>query len=93
MEENLFGQILLSNNFVQKHELERAVEIQQSSKTPKFLGEVLIEVGQLRVLMFGTLILLLFLFLPQGVIPTVRNFIARRRVSQAAASPDSASCF
>ncbi|MHC4660822.1 MAG: type IV pilus twitching motility protein PilT [Planctomycetota bacterium] len=45
MEENLFGQILLSNNFVQRHELERAVQLQKASKTPKFLGEVLIEEG------------------------------------------------
>jgi branched-chain amino acid transport system permease protein len=52
------------------------------------VDELLIGVGQLRLLIFGTLILALFLFLPQGVIPTVRNFIAKRRVSQAAASPD-----
>lgn len=45
MEENLFGQILLSNNFLQKHELERCIKIQQESKTPKFLGEILIEQG------------------------------------------------
>ncbi|GMQ85614.1 MAG: hypothetical protein BMS9Abin07_1181 [Acidimicrobiia bacterium] len=52
------------------------------------VDEVLIGFGQLRLLVFGALILLLFLFLPQGVIPTVRNFIAKRWVSQAAASPD-----
>jgi len=45
VEENLFGQILLSNNFVQKHELERCVQIQQESNTPRFLGEILIEEG------------------------------------------------
>jgi branched-chain amino acid transport system permease protein len=52
------------------------------------VDEVLIGFGQLRLLIFGTLILLLFLFLPQGVIPTARNFIAKRRVSQAAEAPD-----
>jgi branched-chain amino acid transport system permease protein len=52
------------------------------------VDELLIGVGQLRLLIFGALILALFLFLPQGVIPAVRNFIAKRRVSQAAASPD-----
>ncbi len=52
------------------------------------VNEVLIDFGQLRVLVYGTLILLLFLFLPKGVIPTVRNFIAKRRASQAAEAPD-----
>jgi len=52
------------------------------------VNEVLIDFGQLRVLIYGTLILLLFLFLPKGVIPTVRNFIAKRRASQAAEAPD-----
>jgi len=52
------------------------------------VNELLIEFGQLRVLIYGTLILLLFLFLPKGVIPTVRNSIAKRRASQAAAEPD-----
>ena len=52
------------------------------------VDEVLIEFGQLRLVVYGTLILLLFLFLPRGVIPTVRAFVARRRVSQAAAAPD-----
>ena len=52
------------------------------------VGEVLIEFGQLRVLIFGTLIVLLFLFLPRGVIPTVRSFVVKRRATRAAASPD-----
>ena len=52
------------------------------------VGEVLIEFGQLRVLIFGTLILLLFLFLPRGVIPTVRSFLVQRRAARATASPD-----
>ena len=52
------------------------------------VGEVLIEFGQLRVLIFGTLILLLFLFLPRGVIPTVRSFLLKRRAARATASPD-----
>jgi branched-chain amino acid transport system permease protein len=52
------------------------------------VNEVLIDFGQLRVLIYGTLIVLLFLFLPKGVIPTVRNFIAKRRASQAAEAPD-----
>ena len=52
------------------------------------VGEVLIEFGQLRVLIFGTLIVLLFLFLPRGVIPTVRSFFVKRRAARATASPD-----
>lgn len=52
------------------------------------VGEVLIEFGQLRVLIFGTLIVLLFLFLPRGVIPTVRSFLVKRRAARATASPD-----
>jgi branched-chain amino acid transport system permease protein len=52
------------------------------------VGEVLIEFGQLRVLIFGTLIVLLFLFLPRGVIPTVRSFLVQRRAARATASPD-----
>jgi len=52
------------------------------------VDEVLIEFGQLRVLIFGTLIVLLFLFLPRGVIPTVRSFVVRRRAARAIAPPD-----
>ncbi len=43
------------------------------------VNEVLIEFGQLRVLIYGALILVLFLFLPQGVIPTVSSFWRRVR--------------
>jgi len=52
------------------------------------VNEVLIEFGQLRVLIYGTLILLLFLFLPRGVIPTVRSLFVKRRATRATASPD-----
>ena len=52
------------------------------------IDEVLIEFGQLRLLIFGTLIVLLFLFLPRGVIPTVRSFVVKRRATRATASPD-----
>ena len=43
------------------------------------VNEVLIEFGQLRVLIYGTLILLLFLFLPQGVIPAASSLWRRVR--------------
>jgi branched-chain amino acid transport system permease protein len=52
------------------------------------VDEVLIEFGQLRLVIYGTLVLLLFLFLPRGLIPTARDFVARRRLSQASAAPD-----
>ena len=52
------------------------------------VDEVLISFGQLRVLIFGSLIVLLFLFLPRGVIPTVRSFFVKRRAARATASPD-----
>jgi branched-chain amino acid transport system permease protein len=43
------------------------------------VDEVLIEFGQLRLVIYGSLILGLFLFLPRGVIPTLRSYLARRR--------------
>ncbi len=52
------------------------------------VDEVLIEFGQLRLVVYGTLVLLLFLFLARGVIPTARDFVTKRRVSQASAAPD-----
>ncbi len=52
------------------------------------VDEVLIEFGQLRLVIYGALILLLFLFLQRGVIPTARDFIIKRRLSQVSAAPD-----
>jgi branched-chain amino acid transport system permease protein len=52
------------------------------------VDEVLIEFGQLRLVIYGALILLLFLFLQRGVIPTARDFVTKRRLSQATAAPD-----
>ncbi len=52
------------------------------------VDEILIDFGQLRLVVYGTLILLLFLFLPRGVIPTIRSWMARRRVPAVARPPD-----
>jgi branched-chain amino acid transport system permease protein len=52
------------------------------------VDEILIEFGQLRLVIYGTLVVLLFLFLSRGVIPTARDFVAKRRLSQASAAPD-----
>ncbi len=52
------------------------------------VDEILIEFGQLRLVIYGALVLLLFLFLRRGVIPTARDFVAKRRLSQASAAPD-----
>lgn len=57
------------------------------------LDEVLLEFGQLRVVVYGVLIIALFLWMPRGVIPTVASFWRRVRGlggSGAAKSPDSA---
>jgi branched-chain amino acid transport system permease protein len=43
------------------------------------IDEVLIELGQLRVLVYGILIILLFLWIPRGVIPTLQALFRRRR--------------
>ncbi len=43
------------------------------------IGEVLIDLGQLRVLVYGILIIVLFLWVPRGVIPTLGDFIRRQR--------------
>jgi branched-chain amino acid transport system permease protein len=43
------------------------------------VNEVLIDFGQLRELIYGSLILVLFLFLPRGVIPTVTSYWRRVR--------------
>jgi branched-chain amino acid transport system permease protein len=52
------------------------------------IGELLVDLGQLRVLVYGVLIVLLFLFLPRGVIPTVRSWIERLRSARASPAPD-----
>ena len=43
------------------------------------IDELLVEVGQLRVFLYGLLVIALFLWIPRGVIPTVRDLIRRRR--------------
>jgi len=43
------------------------------------LDELLIEFGQLRLVAYGVLIIVLFLWLPRGVIPTVRSLWLRIR--------------
>jgi branched-chain amino acid transport system permease protein len=43
------------------------------------LDEVLIELGQLRVLVYGILVIVLFLWIPRGVIPTLQALFRRRR--------------
>jgi branched-chain amino acid transport system permease protein len=45
------------------------------------LDEVLIELGQLRVLVYGILVIVLFLWIPRGVIPTLQGLLRRRRAS------------
>ena len=57
------------------------------------LDEVLLEFGQLRVVAYGVLIMVLFLWLPRGVLPTVASLWSRIRGlegSGAARSTDSA---
>jgi branched-chain amino acid transport system permease protein len=43
------------------------------------LDEVLIELGQLRVLVYGVLVIVLFLWIPRGVIPTLQGLFRRRQ--------------
>jgi branched-chain amino acid transport system permease protein len=43
------------------------------------VDELLIELGQLRLLAYGVLIIILFLRIPRGVIPTVGDLVRRRR--------------
>ncbi|MGH8873081.1 MAG: branched-chain amino acid ABC transporter permease [Acidimicrobiia bacterium] len=45
------------------------------------IDEVLIELGQLRVVVYGILIIVLFLWIPRGVIPTLQTLLRRRRES------------
>jgi branched-chain amino acid transport system permease protein len=44
-----------------------------------FVDEILIDVGQLRQVAYGTLIIALFLWLPRGVIPTLASLWRRNR--------------
>lgn len=43
------------------------------------LDEILIEFGQLRLVALGALILVLFLWVPKGVIPTLGSALRRER--------------
>lgn len=43
------------------------------------IDEVLIEFGQLRLVILGALIVVLFLWIPRGVVPTVRSAVEKRR--------------
>lgn len=43
------------------------------------IDELLVDLGQLRVLVYGALVITLFLWIPRGVIPTVRSMLQRRR--------------
>ncbi len=43
------------------------------------IDELLVEVGQLRVFLYGALVIALFLWIPRGVIPTARDALRRRR--------------
>ncbi len=42
------------------------------------IDELLVDLGQLQLLVYGGIILFLFLFLPRGVIPTTRTLFRRR---------------
>lgn len=53
------------------------------------VDEVLIEVGQLRLVAYGALIIVLFLWIPRGVIPTVSDLFRRRyRIGRTPAERD-----
>ena len=43
------------------------------------VDELLIGFGQLKLAVYGTLVVLLFLFMPRGVIPTLGSFLENRR--------------
>jgi branched-chain amino acid transport system permease protein len=47
------------------------------------IDELLVDLGQLRVLVYGALVIALFLWIPKGVIPTVRSMLQRRRATPA----------
>jgi hypothetical protein len=42
------------------------------------VDEVLIEFGQLRLVAYGALVIVLFLWIPRGVIPTISDLFQRR---------------
>jgi branched-chain amino acid transport system permease protein len=42
------------------------------------IGEILLDLGQLRLVVYGALIIVLFLWIPRGVIPTLGSVIRRR---------------
>jgi branched-chain amino acid transport system permease protein len=44
-----------------------------------FIDELLVDLGELRVLVYGVLILVLFLWIPRGLIPTIGDMIRARR--------------
>lgn len=50
------------------------------------IDELLVDVGQLRVLVYGALVIALFLWIPRGVIPTVGSMLKRRRAASAAST-------
>ncbi len=43
------------------------------------IDELLVEVGQLRVFIYGALVIALFLWLPRGVVPALDDLLRRRR--------------
>jgi branched-chain amino acid transport system permease protein len=43
------------------------------------IDELILDLGQLRILVYGALIIALFLWLPRGVIPTIGSLVRRRR--------------
>ena len=43
-----------------------------------FLDELLIDLGQLRLLAYGALVIVLFLWIRRGVIPTLAGLVSRR---------------
>ena len=43
------------------------------------IDELFVDLGQLRVFVYGALVITLFLWIPRGVIPTVRSMLQRRR--------------
>jgi len=53
------------------------------------LDELLIEFGQLRVVAYGVLIIMLFLWIPHGVIPTLRDLLRRARSRKTGSAPAS----
>jgi branched-chain amino acid transport system permease protein len=43
------------------------------------INELILDLGQLRLLVFGALIIALFLWVPRGVIPTLADLLRRRK--------------